>query len=732
MASINLAKRTAVVSTLRSSLFTSLAFLLLFASISFAEPLADILKKELGANPSKSELIRALKKHRPTADEIESQDVMLPKEYTEILFGKKLGKFISTAQDTNPFLHPEAAKYGFMVSNEVEELAEWPYSPIHGQAFYIPRFMIPAEKLQVGNFDEPSEISPEIRKHIFDGEPTARNQDISFWIHPDDLDVYEKFISGGAKNTPKKGYGVSWNFVGIAPNGPRSLMMIDIDHPERGAIWVKVNLHRKLEGSVRLIPPHKAARSVMATRLLEENVSTADQKRWGFRFMPEVAAWSLPFSERSNVVRDLSILESRNVDYVYAYSAFSPSGAESTKDILAAKWLGRNPTKEKFEKLARKVFALMARPFAYNALVTGLNFEWHSANWAMAVTDKGLGDHVVLQDMEALRYDSQIGIWNGGTARSMQSFTEPWNLAKYSNAHGGSWTWQESKRMKDGGYWLEEPEFLGDEYLWRVRGLKESKSPKDQSTIDNLWGYSTIVDVVRNFGIGVMGFKLTNAEVESWMDEEMATAFNEVLRKELKMTKEQVPDVTAKQVLREVMLMRDYEQVHYGGSKPAGVENVRKLIHEEGGLVRALWQVREIRNNAITEKDADASLQKLIAAEADRLNEIQRNTRKDWYDLTKDKGLYFIFHEDARILEARDKEGWLGFFSLEPDGAKSTKAFFESYKKIKGRYPKDATKASMTACQKLLASADVTRRGMSFGDRVAKPKGAKKGVGSND
>ena len=696
-----------------------------FSSWASAMPLAKKLMRDLGANPTRIELIEALKRYQPQTTEVSAEDLLLPKEYTEILFGKKIGQFIEVAQNTNPFLHPEAADYGFMVSAEIEDLTAWPYSPIHGQAFYVPRFMIPAHRLQVGNFDEREEITPEIRQHIFDGEPSVRKQKMSFWVHPDDLDVYEDFIKGGASGVPKKGFGFDFRFVGIAPNGPRSLMMIDIEHPERGPIWVKVNLHRNLEGSTRLIPPHKAARSVLATRLFEENVSQADQKRWGFRYMPEVAAWSLPFTERSNVVRDMSILEGRNSNYVYAYSAFSPTGVESEKDILAVKWLGRNPTKAKFEKLARKVFALMARPFAFNALVTGLNFEWHSANWAIAVTDKGPGDHVVLQDMEALRYDSQISIWNGGSARSLQAFHQPWLLAKYSNAHGGSWTWQESNRRKDGGYWLEEPEFLGDEYIWRVRGLKETKSSKEPTTVDNIWGYSTIVDVVRNFGIGVMGFRLSNAEVERWMDEEMANAFNEVLRKELHFTEEQVPDVTAPQILREVLLMRDYEKVHYELGQPGGVEHVRKNIHEDGGLVRALWQVRQLRDKAITKKQADPEIQKLLAREADRLSEIRRNTRKNWYDLTdKDEGFYFLFHEESRLIEARDKDGWIGFFALEPDGAKKTIKFFKAFKEIKGRYPADATKGSVRHCKELLESEDVTRRGYSFGDKVE--KGAKK------
>lgn len=690
----------------------------LFSNTSSAQTLAEKLQAELGKNPTRAELCRALKKHLPKNEDYKAEDILLPKEYTDILFGEKLGNFISTAQDTNPFLHEEAHDSGFMVSADIEEMTAWPYSPIHGQSFLIPRFMVPAKRMQIGHFSDEENISTDIEKHIFDGY-ASRDQKISFWMHPEDLKIYLNFLDGGAKGAPKNGYGIQWDYVGIAPNGPRSLMMIDLNHPDRDPIWVKVNLHKQLEGSTRLIPTHKATRSVLATRLLEENVTDYQQKKWGFYFMPEVGAWSLPYTERSNVVRDMSLVTMRGRNYVYAYTPFSPVGVEDKSEILAVKWLGPRPTKKKLETLARQVFALMAKPFAYNALVTGLNFEWHTANWMLPVTEDGPGDHVVLQDMEALRYDAQIAIWNGGTAKSLQTVNQPWMHAKYSNAHGGRWAWYENENRKDEGFWLEEPEFLGDEYIWRVRGLKETEDPREATTTYNMYGYSTIVDVVRNFGIHVMGFDLSNEEVERWMDEEMAKAFNFVLREELKIPAEVIPDVTGKQVLREVLLMKDYERLEHGDGFPRGVENVREKIHTEGGLVRALWQVRELRNHSLKKKHADRRLQKILAAEAQRLSLLQRNTRKDWYDLTaSSENLYFLLHEEARIIEVRDTDGWLGFFSLEHDGAPNTIKLYQEIHRITGQWPAGMNNRRLSTCRELLESSDVLERDAPFGDRA--------------
>ncbi len=679
--------------------------------------LAEILHIKLGANPERAELIAELRRLRPHGLHNANSQIILPPEYTRILFTPKFSRFIDRAQSTNPFLHPESRDYGFMVSNEVEEMAAWDYSPTTGAAFYVPNFKLPADAVQIGHISERAKIHPRVLKHILRRE--NGQYVMNFWFHPDDPLAYSDFVEGGAKNAPPDGYGVEWNYIGIAPNGPRSLLMINLDDPSAPPVWVKVNLHRKLEGSSRIIEPHKAARSILATRLFQENVSEYKQRKYGLRFLPEVAAVSLPYSRRSNVVRDAKPVGRRGVNYVYAYSMFSPAGAASKEEILATQLMGPNPNKTKLEKLARQIFRLMARPFAYNALVTGLNFEWHSANWMIPIKNGQIGDHILLQDMEALRYDPQIGIWSGGTARSMQAMTEPWKMAKYSNALGGNW---EYLQVGSESVELQAPEFLSDEYLWRVRGLKDSKDPKDPTTIDNIWGYSTVVDVVRNYGIGVLGLELTNAEVERWMDEEMASAFNWVLREVVKVDASVIPDVTADQILREVMLTKDYESASYGISIEPDVENVRAKIHAEGGLSRALVQLRRYLRDKKTYADADIDLQKLLSQEAERLTQLRRNTTKsNWYNLNpKPDQQYFLFHEDARIIEFRDKDGWAGFFSLEPDGSKGSRAFFAEYQTIKGQLPADLTATELKRCERLLESPNVSRRNATFGSKVQK------------
>lgn len=679
--------------------------------------LTEILQIKLGPNPKRADLIAELRRLRPQGLHNADSQLLLPPEYTRILFTPKFARFIDRAQSTNPFLHPESRESGFMVSNEVEEMAAWDYSPTTGRAFFIPNFKIPADAVQIGHMSELAKIHPKVLRHVLRRE--NGQYVMNFWFHPDDPLAYSDFVEGGAKSAPKEGYGVEWNYIGIAPNGPRSLLMINLDDPSAPPVWVKVNLHRKLEGSSRIIEPHKAARSILATRLFQENLSEYRQRRYGLRFLPEVAAVSLPYSRRSNVVRDAKPVGRRGVNYVYAYSMFSPAGSATKEDILASQLIGPNPTKAKLETLARQIFRLMARPFAYNALVTGLNFEWHSANWMIPIKDGQVGDHVLLQDMEALRYDPQIAIWSGGTARSLQAMHEPWKMAKYSNALGGNW---EELTVGDKSVELQAPEFLSDEYLWRVRGLKDSKDPKEPTTIENIWGYSTVVDVVRNYGIGVLGFDLTNEEVERWMDEEMAAAFNYTLREIVKVDASIVPDVTADQILREVMLTKDYESASYGISIEPDVENVRAKIHAEGGLTRALVQLRRHLRDKKTYADADVNLQNLFSQEAERLSSLRRNTTKsNWYNLDpKPNDQYFLFHEEARIIEFRDRDGWAGFFSLEPDGSAGTRAFFAAYKELNGVLPAKLTGKEISRCEQLLESPNVARRNATFGSKVQK------------
>lgn len=700
------------------SALSVLFLLLLSAQQLFAVNLSEVLMRKLGKSPSRADLIRELKKHLPVGAEVIPEEIIIPSEYVRILYGKKYTEYIDMAQDTNPFLHAESREYGFMVSNELDDFASWEFSPTTGSAFLVPRFEIPSELLQIGYFSDYKKIAPDHIKHMIRRDAKGR-QYISFWIHPDDPSAYDDFILGGAKNTPKKGYGVMWDYIGIAPNGPRSLLLISLKNPELDPIMVKVNLHKKLEGSVRIIQPQKAARSVLATRLWQDNISPNIAEKYGMHFMPEIAAWTLPYAKRSNVVRDPKQLAKRNDKYVYAYSAFSPVGVSHKNEILAVKWLGTNPTKEKFEQLARKVFRLMSRPFAYNALVSGLNFEWHSANWALSVTDSGPGDHVLLQDMEALRYDPQVAVWGGGNARALQSVDQPWILAKYSSAIGGNWEWigPHEKELA-----IQSPAFLAEEYIWRVRGLKDSKSVHEPTSSLNMWGYSTVVDVVRNFGANYMNFDLTNEEVERWMDEEMADAFNEVLRNELKISEDIVPSVTAEQNLREVMLMKTYFEGVTGAKITKATEKVYDQILVEGGITRALNQYREYLSAKIIEDNAISELQELLADEAERLSAERRNTRKQWSDLDSKK-LFFIFHEKSRIIEVRDNEEWLGFFSLEHDGSPATIRFYKQYKKIMGNFPANLEQKYLKTCTQLLRSKNILRRNAGFGDRSSQGNG---------
>ena len=674
-----------------------IASILIF-SISSLAGLAETLKEKLGARPSKIELVRALNRNLPKDLDLNPEDLLLPPEYTQVIFGGHLSRFIETAQKTNPFLNEEAGNLGYMTSNQIEDLIEWPYSPLHGQAFLMPRFEIPTDDVQIGHVIAKQDISPDLLKQMIRKDSRGKTF-YSFWVHPDDLDSYEEFFNGGAKGVPKRGYGIHWDTVGIAFNGPRSMMVQSLSNVNLPPFVVKVNLHRKLEGSTRIIEPHKAARSVLATRLLLENTTPYQRAKWGFDFMPEVGAASLPYRKSSNVVRDTSILSGSR--YVYAYSIFSPVIGGGKSDTIAYQLMNGRPTPAKFEKLAREVFALMAKPFAYNALVTGLNFEWHSANWLVSIRNGKLGDKVILQDMEALRFDPQVSIWNGGTARSLQAtglakvgsvdrvadVSSPWFLTKYANAIGGSW---ESREIRGRDVELVAPEFLADEYLWRVRGFKDSKDSAP-SNRDTMWGFSTIVDVARNYGQRVLGYKLKNSQVERWMDEEMAKAFNQVLREELKIPASVIPDVTVKQMKREAELTVEYEAFSYEVRASRGIENVADKIHAEGGITRALWQLKEYLSSQFTEEDAIPEIQNILAKEGDRLTDLRRNTRKDWYSLVdqqKSGKIYLLLHADARVIEVRDADGWLGFISLQPDSNPKTQKLLSEarpYLKTKSR-----------------------------------------------
>lgn len=691
-----------------------LSSLLIFSQAVWAQSLADKIARDLPAKPSQSELIKYLLKSAPKGVDVEPEQVLIPKQYIPILFGKKVAEFTTMAQLSNSFMNPEAGELGFMNTDEIEFMNDWPFNPLEGNAFLIGHMVAPANKMQIGYTTE--EVPTKIAMQI-SGKTKSGATNVLFFIHPDHPEKYEEYVNGGAKNVPAKGWGIKWTHVGVLPSGPRSVLMLDLENPKGALVETKVNLHLTMDSGLRLIVPEKASRSVLATQLYADNASQKNQKDWGFRYLPEVMSVSLPYSHKSNVYRDPSLLfNQKDVDYVYAYSLFSPIKGKDIKESLAMKWLSPRPTKAKFEKLARKTFAMMARPFAYHVLVKGLYFEWHSANFLYALRDGELSDHIVVKDMEAIRADLMLMVRNGGDASSLQNYNDPFRMAKFTDAMGGNW---ESHTVEGKTYELQSPGFLAKQYLLHIRGKKESRSPKVQTTEDNTWGFSNIVDQARAFGIGALDLKLTNAEVEKWMDEEMAAAFEDVLRNELKISKADIPEVTVKQVQREIQLARGYSAVKWGVPEaiPADVEQVFEKMQTQGGLVRAVVQLRQHYDQAITRSDADPALQDLLRDEAERLTSLRRNTRKEWSNLSSPRaGYYFLFHEISRLIEVRDDSGWVGFFSMETDGSKGSAQFFENFKKIKGRYPKSTSKAKIKSCEDLLNSKDIFERG-SFGER---------------
>ena len=707
--------------------FFLVALVTLSASLGLAaETLADKLLKELGKNPSQAALLKAIKKHAPKGyKEVTPEEVLLPAEYTKILYGAKYAEFFETAQKTNPFLNPEAGALGFQNSNEVKEMVAWPYSPAQGRAFLVPSFVVPMDELQIGNVIAQKDIDPKILEQIIakDGKGIA----VRVWVHPGDVDAYEEFFTGpkgrnGQKGVPKGGYGIEWDYVGIAFNGPRSLAMIDANNPELGVIQPKVNLHQKLEGSLRIISPEKAARSVMATRLLLENTTEAASKKWGFTFMPEVIAHSLAYTVRSNVVRDLSpVVEIRGGRWVYAYSIFAPPAGGSVDDIIAFNMIKRNASKAEFEKFAKKVFSMMARPYAYNALVTGNLFEWHTANflYKLGAGDK-IADMVMLQDMEALRWHARIAIGNGFTAQSLQHMAEPFANTKYANAHGGNWDTVEAKG-KEAEY--QKNPFVTEEYSWRVVGTKVSESPKDQTTINNFYGFSTIVDMARAFGINVLKLRLTNEEVEMWMHEVMAEAANEVLRTELKIPKSVIPDVTPEQLKYEVAQNLIIEKGSYGEVVLRGIDKVRENVEKNGGLARVTRQIVELNDSKITREMAVPEIQEILAKEVDRLvgGTMQRSTRSAMFgnplSLTGRNPNYYLFLPEARIIAGYDNKGWVGYVSLQHDATTGTQNLFKAIAKATGDKKVKAIQAVVCKASMGGGAKGVIERGFTFGDK---------------
>ena len=73
-----------------------------------------------------------------------------------------------------------------MVSNEVDEMAAWDFSPTTGQAFYVPNFKIPADAVQIGHMSEAVKSILQSFETHFLTRQTDGNYNMNFWFHPDD------------------------------------------------------------------------------------------------------------------------------------------------------------------------------------------------------------------------------------------------------------------------------------------------------------------------------------------------------------------------------------------------------------------------------------------------------------------------------------------------------------------------------------------------------------------
>lgn len=488
-------------------------------------------------------------------------------------------------------------------------------------AFELPYIPIPEEEMR---FSHLSGYAAEETKNLVRFQKDGKTW-VRFFIHPNYPDRYDELI---------KKYGIVYHYQAVTSSSPRSLIVIDPSNPAK-VHWVKVSLHKKIDGSVRINHEKKLRRAVINSEAIA-HVPADNMKNYKLRFMLEPASMQPPGKITGTIFRELhpEMLNPRaGHTWLPAFALNAKNDGGETVLIEMIKKSGKSPKAFVTEDIVRPLL------FSYlnMGIKEGLPGELHTQNFYFELNRNGLPTgQLLFKDNDGFRFDVEIAMRNERNMNYLAQFDTPFQWAKYSNALG------------TGG---EKVPFLGSWYYKLIRNV---------NGFETLSSY--ILSVSDQFGeIGV-------ADGFVWNKDNIQRLFDDIaLEEATKITGVTIPD-----------------DMRYGFGSDKGLNEI--LHRYRAKLANSV----DVNARHFQEQIASDDLQKLLEKEFDRLKGEQRAHMRGG----KTRSSYFLYHkmDDGTIMIELQQSGPRNKYKNQTIGiammnAQETEAFNDFLEQFKQDFP---------------------------------------------
>jgi Siderophore synthetase component len=306
------------------------------------------------------------------------------------------------------------------------------FGPAKFITFKVPYIPIPKSEME---FAKVSNYASGATKELVEFEKDGVKY-VRFFIHPNYVDSYQDLISK---------FGIVYHYEGLSSSSPRSLIVMDPEdskreESKRQVHWVKVSLHRKIDGSVRINTDKKARRAIIMSEAIAE-VPTENMKSYNLAFMLEPAAFQPKGKIASTIHREVPrdfLYPAKGIKWVPAFILQNTDGDAVPKlnlqDMLRIS--GEQP--EKF--IAERLIRPLLKGYLSMGLREGLPGELHTQNFYYQVKATKGGylptGEVLFKDNDGFRYDTELALRQGRSMDFFAQFPEPFIWGKFSNTLG--------------------------------------------------------------------------------------------------------------------------------------------------------------------------------------------------------------------------------------------------------------------------------------------------------
>ncbi len=343
-----------------------------------------------------------------TTDVSDSQSLMkrLPKAFAEVMYLEK------------------AANLHALTSNDLKSLGV--FAPAEFTTFKVPYIPIPVSEME---FSHLSDYARGDTKSLVQFEKGGRKY-VRFFVHPNYVSAYADLIER---------HGIVYHYDAMTTSSPRSLIVMDAEKP--GEVhWVKVSIHKEIDGSVRINTDKKARRAIIMSEAIE-SVPSDQMKRYGVQFMLEPAALQPKGKIASTIFREVDpelLNPGRGYRWIPAF--ILQNTGENAVEGLNIKDMAALAGERPMDFVQERIVRPLLRSYLGMGIVEGLPGELHTQNFYYRLKKVNGGwlptGEVMFKDNDGFRFDTELAVRQSRKLARFAAFPDPFTWGKFSNALG--------------------------------------------------------------------------------------------------------------------------------------------------------------------------------------------------------------------------------------------------------------------------------------------------------